>query len=101
MRRVSPLRETRKSCIARISARSSPEKTSVSRSADASTAGRLSRMLFDRGSQTASLQPAEERRVTYSNQTDPTGTRQFPPALPRKLSQTLPELSVARRGKHG
>src|SRR5688500_2587063 len=67
----------------------------------AAMAGRLSRMFLDRGTHTASVHSFPFRRVTYSNHTDPTGTRQFPPGLPRKASQTLPSAPTASLGKHG
>src|SRR5205814_7690690 len=68
---------------------------------DATIAGRLSSRLFERCNQVASLHASPWRRVTYSHQTDPAGTRQFGPDLPRKLTHTWPCGSTARRGKHG
>src|SRR5688572_16117434 len=73
----------------------------VSASPVAETAGRLSSTLFERGSHTAGVQASPETRVTYSNHTLPTGTRQFPPGLPRNASHTPPSALAARRGKLG
>ena len=62
------------------------------------SAGRLSRMLFVCGIQTASDQPSGPSRVKYSHHTVPTRTRQLPPGFPRNASHTLPCPSQASRG---
>src|SRR6202000_1055563 len=67
----------------------------------ATRAGRLSRMLLEWGMNVLGSQESPSRRVTNSNQTDPTPTFQLPPCRPRKASQTRPWESVARRGKQG
>src|SRR5256885_12031849 len=67
----------------------------------ATSAGRLSSRLFDRGSHVASLQASPCSCVTYSHQTEPAATRQLGPERPRKLTHTCPCESTAIRGKHG
>src|SRR5207302_5750748 len=64
-------------------------------------AGRLSSTLFDRGTHAAMLHPFAERRDTYSHQTDPTLTRQFPLGRPRNARYIDPSGAAERRGKHG